>query len=175
MLSLADAGALHYDFDDQTDVATIIHRCYETISPRFRAAGIHATLNCEGQLKVYGDALRLTQVFTNILENSLRYTDTPGQLQLHCHHDTHHVYITIDDSAPGVTADDQERIFERLYRVDRSRNRAQGGAGLGLALCQRIIHAHHGRISAASSPLGGLQLRIVLLDISKNEPYHSYR
>lgn len=162
MLSLADAGALHYEFDDHTNVCAILQRCYDTLQERLHAAGIQSNLICTNLPDISGDPLRLTQVFTNILENSLRYTHAPGQLKISSHYDSHSVYIIIDDSAPGVSLEDQAHIFDRLYRVDRSRNRADGGAGLGLALCQRIIHAHQGSIEATPSPLGGLQLRIAL-------------
>jgi two-component system sensor histidine kinase BaeS len=72
------------------------------------------------------------------------------------------VRIDFDDTAPGVPAADLPRLFERLYRVDASRSRATGGAGLGLAIARNIVAAHGGSISAAASPLGGLRVRIEL-------------
>ncbi|HLS41699.1 MAG TPA: ATP-binding protein [Paenalcaligenes sp.] len=162
MLSLADAGALHYDFDDDVALCPILKRCLDALQQRISEAGIQSQLQCDNVPTVYADPLRLTQVFNNILENSLRYTDSPGQLHISLSHDADYVYVTVDDSAPGVPPNDQHRIFDRLFRVDSSRNRARGGAGLGLALCQRIIHAHQGTIDASTSHLGGLQLRIAL-------------
>jgi two-component system sensor histidine kinase BaeS len=70
--------------------------------------------------------------------------------------------LDVEDSAPGVPPEALPRIFERLYRVDRSRNRARGGAGLGLAVCRSIAAAHGGEISADASPLGGLCIRLRL-------------
>ena len=72
------------------------------------------------------------------------------------------VIIDFQDSAPGVDEADRERLFERLFRVESSRNRATGGAGLGLAICRNIVEAHLGKISDQSSPLGGLWIQVEL-------------
>ena len=72
------------------------------------------------------------------------------------------LHITLEDSAPGVAESDLVRLFERLYRVDSSRNRETGGTGLGLAICKNIVDAHEGSISAESSSLGGLKITIDL-------------
>ena len=81
-------------------------------------------------------------------------------LGMTCHAES--VTIDFQDSAPGVRGADRERLFERLFRVDSSRNRATGGAGLGLAICRNIVEAHQGKISAQSSPLGGLWIQVEL-------------
>lgn len=72
------------------------------------------------------------------------------------------VIIELQDSAPGVEAEHLPRLFERLYRVEGSRNRATGGAGLGLAIARNIVEAHGGSIAAESSSLGGLCVRVRL-------------
>ena len=70
--------------------------------------------------------------------------------------------IDIEDSAPGVPDSQLDRLFDRLYRVEGSRNRSTGGAGLGLAICRNIALAHEGSIEALHSPLGGIWMRITL-------------
>jgi two-component system sensor histidine kinase BaeS len=72
------------------------------------------------------------------------------------------VLIDLQDSEPGVPAELLTRLFERFYRVDASRNRQSGGAGLGLAICKSIVEAHGGTITARESPLGGLWIRVAL-------------
>ena len=72
------------------------------------------------------------------------------------------VMIEFEDTAPGVAGDDIERIFERLYRVEASRNRSSGGAGLGLAICRRIVEAHGGFIDLASQPGRGTRFTVRL-------------
>ncbi|MFT4241737.1 MAG: ATP-binding protein [Acidovorax sp.] len=116
---------------------------------------------------ILGDAQQLHQVFNNLLENTLRYTHPGGQL--HITADTvredarRWLRLQWDDSAPGVADHELPHLFERLYRAESSRARAEGdvgGSGLGLAISRTIVQAHGGRITAQHSPLGGL--RIVL-------------
>jgi len=70
--------------------------------------------------------------------------------------------IEIQDSAPGVSKQNQKRLFQRFYRVEQSRSRVHGGSGLGLALCSQIVSAHQGAITANDSPLGGLSIKVTL-------------
>ena len=111
---------------------------------------------------VEGDNNRLAQLFANLLENSLRYTDPPGLLKIHHSHDNEWLTICFEDSAPGVPDDALELIFERLYRLDSSRNRNNGGSGLGLAICKQIVAAHGGAIAAEQTAIGGLAIKIKL-------------
>jgi two-component system, OmpR family, sensor histidine kinase BaeS len=75
---------------------------------------------------------------------------------------TDYVLLRFEDSAPGVSHDNLQHLFDRFYRVDPSRSRAFGGAGLGLAICERIIAAHGGTIRAMPSPLGGVCMEVRL-------------
>lgn len=134
------------------------------------AAALLAAARAEAQPTVSADPRQLHQVFLNLLENSLRYTDAGGQLRVQ------HAVVSdagrrwlalrFDDSPPGVAPAERERLFERLYRGEASRNRAHGGSGLGLAICRNLVLAHGGHIEAEDSPLGGLciVLRLPLLD-----------
>lgn len=112
--------------------------------------------------KMEANADRLKQVFANILENALRYVDVPGIIHISvlCQGET--LKIRFEDSGPGVPPESLERLFDRLYRVDRSRSREFGGSGLGLAICKQIVEAYGGRIGAENSPLGGLAIHIAL-------------
>ncbi|WP_313952089.1 ATP-binding protein [Accumulibacter sp.] len=111
---------------------------------------------------VRGDAGRLTQVFANLLENSLRYTDAGGQLAIAAQASKQQLLLDFDDSAPGPPAAALPRLFERFFRAEASRSRAFGGSGLGLAICKTLVEAHGGRISATPSKLGGLHIRVEL-------------
>jgi two-component system sensor histidine kinase BaeS len=113
-----------------------------------------------------GDADRLAQLFINLLENTLRYTDSPGVLKIKALRTDSRLTISFEDSGPGVPPEAIDRLFDRLYRVDTSRSRELGGSGLGLAICKQIVEAHGGTIQAANAMSGGLQIRIEL-------PHHS--
>lgn len=162
-LARSDVGELTCQFTPVAplglvDDAIAAHR------ERYAAAGLDITWgDCpDAEPVVAGDANRLAQVFANLLENSLRYTDTTGQLRISCAVNEGSVRIVFDDTPPGVPDDALPHLFERFYRVDRSRSRDRGGSGIGLAVCQSIVAAHGGSISAAASPLGGLRVTVVL-------------
>jgi two-component system sensor histidine kinase BaeS len=111
---------------------------------------------------VQADAQRLRQLFANLFENCVRYTAPGGAVSLQARVDGARLCITLDDSAPGVPDDALARLAQRFYRVEQSRGRDKGGAGLGLALCLRIAEAHGGELAFAHSPLGGLQVQLSL-------------
>ena len=113
-------------------------------------------------IETRGDKQRLQQLFQNLLKNNLRYTHSPGELYISLAQDKKQIVIKIEDSAPGVPDDALPHLFERLYRVENSRNRATGGAGIGLSICHNIVQAHNGTISAEHSEYGGLCISIVL-------------
>ena len=109
-----------------------------------------------------GDENRIIQLFDNLFQNTCRYTDDGGELVVSIVQKEKKIIIEWYDSKPGVTDDNLEHLFDRLYRVDSSRNRKQGGSGLGLAICRNIVEAHEGTIRADHSELGGLKLIIEL-------------
>ena len=111
---------------------------------------------------VWWDARRIEQLLTNLGSNSLRYTDPPGRIELNCAADAAQVVLRMDDTAPGIPPDQIDQIFEPLYRLDEARSRATGGSGLGLAVCQAIVRAHGGTMTATASPLGGLRITVTL-------------
>lgn len=117
-------------------------------------------------LMVRLDTQRMSQLIANLLVNSARYTDAPGVVRLTTSclgsGSSSSVVLTVDDSAPGVQTELLPRIFDRLFRVEGSRNRAAGGAGLGLSICRNIAEAHGGKLVASASPLGGLRITLSL-------------
>ncbi|HEY5973808.1 MAG TPA: ATP-binding protein, partial [Geobacteraceae bacterium] len=162
-LSLSDLGALQYR-RERLDLAVLVGDVVSAHRAEFTAnnIGLSASLPADGTAQLLGDPERLHQLFANLLANSLKYTAAGGELRIAMTCDGCTVSIDFQDSAPGVTDTDLERLFERLYRVEASRNRATGGAGLGLAICRNIVEAHQGTISARPSPLGGLWVRVEL-------------
>jgi two-component system sensor histidine kinase BaeS len=161
-LALSDLGALVYR-KENFDLGDILTDCIETFRPRFeeKKIALRAADALEGFI-VFGDAQRLHQLFANLFDNSLKYTDARGELRLSASRAAGFVTVVLEDTAPAVPEGQLDRLFERLYRVDVSRSRASGGSGLGLSICKNIAEAHGGTISAGLSNLGGLSITVTL-------------
>ncbi|MCB5362770.1 HAMP domain-containing protein [Pusillimonas sp. CC-YST705] len=157
-LSLADVGAMHYRMTS-VDAGTLLEAVCASYRERMAAGGLtlHTQISPHTP-PIHGDPQRLTQLFNNLLENSLRYTDPQGQTWVRLHVQGNELEIVVEDSAPGVPNELLPRLFERMFRVDPSRSRESGGSGLGLALAARIVEAHGGNIQALASPLGGVRI-----------------
>lgn len=100
-------------------------------------------------LQVFGDKDKLRQVFVNLLQNAIKYTDD-GNIEVLLEEDKKFVNITVKDTGIGIPEEDLNRVFERFYRVDKARSRAVGGTGLGLAIVKHIIEAHNSKIIVQS-------------------------
>ena len=148
-LSLSDAGGMSYNLAS-LDLTNVVHDALDTCRTRLAEHSLTFETDLpEEPMMIQGDARRLTQMLINLLENSARYTDPGGRVQVSARVDSA-VHLTVDDSAPGVSDEALPKLFERLYRVETSRNRATGGSGLGLAICQAVVTAHGGQIRASS-------------------------
>ncbi|MGB3072073.1 MAG: ATP-binding protein [Ottowia sp.] len=162
---------------------SLLIEALQSVAPRFAQANINLAYAGVNELAardpaplVSGDAHQLHQLFSNVLENTLRYTEAPGRLEVAAVLDTWQggaaLQLIWDDTAPGVAPQHLPRLFDRLYRVDASRVRegdGMGGSGLGLAICSAIAQAHGGRIEASVSPLGGLRITL-WLPLLENSP-----
>ena len=111
---------------------------------------------------VLGDETALRRVVNIILDNAFKYTPSPGTIQLSLSQLENQAVVTVRDSGVGIAADEQSKIFERFYRVDKARSRDLGGAGLGLAIAQWIVQQHRGAIGVESSPGQGSVFRVKL-------------
>jgi two-component system sensor histidine kinase BaeS len=161
LLAMADMNALPCYFEE-CDAVQLSERVQQRFARRASALGISLELAkpADGALSVYWDAQRMEQVLSNLLENSLCYTDAPGRIRLSVERQQERVWIRVEDSKPGVPTADLGRLFDPLYRSDGSRSRHRGGSGLGLAICAALVRAHLGRIMAAASELGGLSILV---------------
>ena len=156
-LALADVGALTYR-KERIDLCEVLDQVMESFAGR----GLSLEKHFPHGLPVLADADRLAQAFRNLLENSVRYTDAGGRVRVSARREGGRVAVDFEDSAPGVPAEALPKLFERFYRVEGSRSRANGGAGLGLAIVRSVVEAHGGTIEAGASPLGGLRVTISL-------------
>ena len=109
-----------------------------------------------------GDARRLEQVVDNLLSNALRYTDPGGRVTLHVSRGVTGCVVEVRDTGIGIASEDLPHVFDRFWRSDRSRSRATGGSGIGLAVVRELVRAHHGRVELRSELGEGTVARVVL-------------
>jgi two-component system, OmpR family, sensor histidine kinase BaeS len=161
-LSLADVGGLAYRFEE-VDLGALVRDRVQAAGERIAASRLETELLIPGEpIRVRGDPERLRQLVGNLLENSLRYTDPGGKVRVSLSRGDCQAVLEWEDSKPGVPEDALERVFERLFRLETSRNRDRGGSGLGLSICRSIAQAHGGSIVARASVLGGLAIEVRL-------------
>lgn len=162
-LSLSDMGALNYHMGP-LELGAVIGDVVNAFETRFfeKTLSLETILSVKKPLTINGDVDALHQLFTNLLENSYRYTEAGGQCKINIGVEGNQAVVEVRDSAPGVPKDALPHLFDRLYRVDTSRSRALGGSGLGLSICKNLVKAHGGKISVHESSLGGLSVRISL-------------
>ncbi|MBF0103020.1 MAG: HAMP domain-containing protein [Desulfobacterales bacterium] len=161
LLSMADSNNL---IIRKTSIypLEILLETVQMVKHRMEQRGLCVNFECDDIMGIYiqGEPFRLNQIFSNILENNLRYSASPGTIHIVAHRFEKFIQIDIEDTGPGVPNESFERIFDRLYRVDPSRSRELGGSGLGLSISKQLVELHDGQISAKSSALGGLLIQI---------------
>ncbi|WP_136360674.1 ATP-binding protein [Desulfatibacillum aliphaticivorans] len=162
-LSLAESGALRMNMT-AVQPWELVHEIVERFQERCTDRGLTVNLKnqAHGPAAVSGDRRRLIQVFTNLMDNSLRHTEMPGVLSICQNLGPGGVTIIFEDSKPGVPDDALPRLFDRLFKADPSRSDETGGSGLGLSICKGIVSRHGGSIKASGSVLGGLRVEITL-------------
>jgi two-component system phosphate regulon sensor histidine kinase PhoR len=117
---------------------------------------------------VNGNSQRLEQVFTNLLENAIKYTPSGGRVSVNVRATPREVVVDVEDTGIGIPAMSLPRVFERFYRVDRSRSREMGGTGLGLAIVKHVMRAHGGTVDVRSEEGRGSTFTITLPRLSEN-------
>lgn len=169
-LSMSDIGALDYH-KVPVALGELAQDVLEGFQTAFADKSISVSVEGLENVKaiVFADPDRMAQLISNLLSNSLRYTDPDGRINMALSLKGDTARLILEDSAPGVTDSELPNLFDRLYRAESSRNRKTGGTGLGLAICQNIALAHQGRLTATPSALGGLCLTLELPRISEDQ------
>jgi two-component system OmpR family sensor kinase/two-component system sensor histidine kinase BaeS len=164
-LALAEAGQLSLD-RQPAEATELVKRVVTSFEPK--AADKRVTLSIDAPTslpRVRADGQRIAQVLTNLLSNALRYTPQDGRVDVRLRPEAQSVLISVNDTGPGISAEDLPHIFDRFYRADKSRSRdapGAGGSGLGLAIARSIVEAHGGRIWAESETGKGTTITFTL-------------
>ncbi len=153
LLALADAGALRLTIEPDS-LEQALSKSIEAVRPRAEAKSVSLSLDVPTDLPlVHIDRTRIAQVVGNLLENAISHTPEGGHVSVTAEvTDAGTARVTVSDTGNGIPADDLPLVFERFYRVDPSRARATGGAGLGLTIAKQLVEAHGGIIYAESEP-----------------------
>jgi two-component system phosphate regulon sensor histidine kinase PhoR len=145
-LARIEAGKLEVQFGP-VQLAEVIERCAETAQLKANRKQITLEIEVPPNLPaVHGDASLLRDVVQNLLDNAIQYTPEGGRVRVIATAGPREAVVTVDDTGMGIPLAEQERIFERFYRVDVARSREAGGTGLGLSIAKHIVEAHGGRL-----------------------------
>jgi len=138
------------------------HHLYERMLPSFNLKNIHLELKCAENFDIHADPLRLEQIVMNLLDNALKYSNEGTTTILDISQADNKTVIQVMDQGHGIHKDDQENIFEKLFRVEKSRSREYGGSGLGLSIVQELVEAHGGRIDVESTLGKGSKFNVII-------------
>jgi PAS domain S-box-containing protein len=156
---------------ESTTLGTIIRQALETTGPLIDSRGHELSMHLPSEdIPIDVDTVRLTQVFSNILNNAAKYTPREGKLAIKADRDGTWLTVRISDSGVGIPANKLEEIFEMFTRVDQSLERDQGGLGIGLSLVRRLVEMHDGTVEARSDGLGTGSEFVVRLPVQSVEP-----
>jgi heavy metal sensor kinase len=181
LLSKADTGEIRLNKED-INLTEIVTEVVAQMDLLARSRSLHLfTSNHHQDIRIFGDALRMRELFINLIENGIKYTEEGGSIHITLQKEhppavrsqsdsgeaerEKFVRIIVSDTGIGIAKEDQERIFNRFFRVDKARSREEGGSGLGLSICKWIVEAHQGEIKVESE-LGKGSSFIVRLPLS---------
>jgi signal transduction histidine kinase len=133
------------------DLAAAVRSAVELAAPAIERAGLRVALEAPDTLPARANADHLAQVLANLLSNAVRYTPRGGLVTITAQRRPGDLLVTVANTSETIPPADLDRVFERFYRVEKSRDRARGGAGIGLAIVKQLVEAGGGRVGAASA------------------------
>jgi len=166
LLSKADSGEIRLSREDM-NLTEILNEVVAQVNVLAKSKNLRIeTANHHEEIHIFGDPLRIRELFLNLIENGIKYTEEGGSIRILLTKDTwaqdgnssgrpqgeqaEFVKVIVSDTGIGIAKEDQERIFDRFFRVDKARSREEGGSGLGLSICKWIVEAHRGEIKVES-------------------------
>ena len=147
--SAGDAGVARTVTTD-IDLARLIRASIDLARPSVASAGLELTVDVPAELPARGDPDQMAQVLANLLQNAVRYTPSGGRIDVRAERRPGDLVVSVANTGEGIPSEDLPHVFERFYRVEKSRDRARGGAGIGLAIVRQLVEAAGGRVGAES-------------------------
>ena len=147
-LAAGDAGGAPATID--LDLAKVIRSAVDLARPGIVSGGLELSVDVPADLPARGDPDQLAQVLSNLLQNAVRYTPAGGRIDVTAERRPGDVLVSVTNTGDGIPSEDLPHVFERFYRVEKSRDRAHGGAGIGLAIVRQLVEAAGGRVGAES-------------------------
>jgi signal transduction histidine kinase len=171
LLSLAKLEGGTADLQQgQVDLEVLLNAMVDKFTLQAQQANIHLTRHISKLPVWIGDGDRISQVFINLLDNALKFTPPGGFVSLLAEVNGDHILVSVKDNGIGISPEDQPRIFERFFQIDKSRQGGTGrGVGLGLAIARQIVLSHGGKIWVTSNPGEGSTF-FVQLPLPSPEP-----
>jgi heavy metal sensor kinase len=161
ILSQADEGKASLKIEN-LNFSGLLKELYEAFNVVAMQKKISFTFSAFEEVLINGDSIKLKQLFSNLIDNAIKYTPDGGNISLIVQPEKDQIIVTLKDTGIGIPSDDLPHIFDRFYRVDTSRSRLSGGVGLGLSICQWIVKAHQGTIDVKSQPHQGTTFILML-------------
>jgi len=151
LLTLAQMDSWKYQLEvGPANLSTVVQTAIESVEVKAERFGIGIYFGDAGEHKCICDVQKLYQVFINLLDNAIKYSDSGARVDVEIDEDDSTLTVRIRDTGVGIPEEDLNQLFERFYRVDKDRSRATGGSGLGLAISKQIVEMHGGSISVES-------------------------
>ena len=151
LLTLAQMDSWKYQLEvGPANMSTVVQTAIESVEAKAQRFGIGIYFDDTGEHKCICDVQKLYQVFINLLDNAIKYSDSGDRVDVEIEEDVSWLTVRIRDTGVGIPEEDLNQLFDRFYRVDKDRSRATGGSGLGLAISRQIVEMHGGRISVES-------------------------
>lgn len=144
------------------DVVEVANSMSEFFRKKAAQKEIHITVESDEYVFFTGDQHRVEQIFTNLIDNAINYSDVGGQIKIRVWNKKKSIAFSVSDTGIGIPEEDQERVFERFYRVDKGRSRNSGGTGLGLAIVRNLVKNFNGKIKIESTVGEGTTFQITL-------------
>ncbi|WP_343207933.1 sensor histidine kinase [Anaerolentibacter hominis] len=160
MISRLETKETQVDFSP-VRMPVLLDDVVDSLSPLAKACGITVTVDCS-QASIFANLQQIRELMSNLISNGIKYNHPGGSVRVRVREDACNLLISVSDDGMGISQEDQVRVFERFYRVDKGRSKKMGGTGLGLSIVKHIVNFYNGTIRIESEPGKGTTFLVTL-------------